>query len=149
MVKQAFIISIILVGVIPAFCEEMFFRGILLTGFQENYSEKKAILTSALLFGIVHLNPWQFVSAFIIGIFSAWICIKTRSIVLSVYAHIFNNSVAVLALKYREIMPIKGFNTAYAEQTFQPLWFDMIGIAITILGIVLLTQSLKKAKNMA
>ncbi|MDR1029701.1 MAG: CPBP family intramembrane metalloprotease [Treponema sp.] len=147
MVKQIFIISIILVGVIPAFCEEMFFRGILLTGFQENYSEKKAVLMSALLFGIIHLNPWQFVSAFIIGIFSAWICIKTRSIVLSIYIHIFNNIIAVIALKYKEIVPIKGFNTAYSEQTFQPLWFDIIGIVITILGIILLKLSLKKAKN--
>jgi membrane protease YdiL (CAAX protease family) len=149
MVKQAFIISIILVGIIPAFCEEMFFRGIVLTGFQKNYSGKKAILISSLLFGIIHLNPWQFISAFIIGIFSAWICIKTRSIVLSIYIHIFNNIAAVMASKYREIMPINGFNTAYSEQTFQPLWFDIIGIAITILGIILLKLSLKRAKNIA
>jgi membrane protease YdiL (CAAX protease family) len=49
MVKQLFIISIILVGIIPGFCEEMFFRGILLTGFQENYSEKKAVLIKCLV----------------------------------------------------------------------------------------------------
>jgi membrane protease YdiL (CAAX protease family) len=149
MVKQIFIISIILVGIIPAFTEEMFFRGIILNGFKENYSEKKAIIISALLFGIIHLNPWQFMSAFIIGLFSAWICIKTKSIILSIYIHIFNNIISVISLKYMEIMPVRGFNTAYSERTFQPIWFDIIGIIVTALGIILLIGNIKKAKNVA
>ena len=149
MAKQIFVLSIILVGIIPAFTEEMFFRGIILNGFKENYSERKAIIISALLFGIIHLNPWQFISAFIIGLFSAWICIKTKSIILSIYIHIFNNIMSVIALKYREVIPIKGFNTAYSERTFQPIWFDIIGIIISVLGIILLIKNIKKAKNVA
>ena len=149
MARQIFVISIILVGIIPAFTEEMFFRGIILNGFKENYSERKAIIASALLFGIIHLNPWKFISAFIIGLFSAWICIRTNSIILCIYIHFFNNIISVIALKYREAMPIKGFNTSYAEQTFQPVWFDISGIIIVVLGIILLMKSIKKAKNAA
>jgi membrane protease YdiL (CAAX protease family) len=36
MVRQVFVVSIILVGIIPAFTEEMFFRGIILNGFKNN-----------------------------------------------------------------------------------------------------------------
>ena len=80
LVNEYIIISIILVGIIPAFAEEMLFRGVILYGFKENYSHKKAIIISSLLFGLIHLNPWQFVTAFIIGIVAAWICLQTNSI---------------------------------------------------------------------
>ena len=56
---------------------------------------------------------------------------------------------SVIALKYREVIPIKGFNTAYSERTFQPIWFDIIGIIISVLGIILLIKNIKKAKNVA
>jgi len=92
LVNKYIIVSILLVGLIPAFVEEMLFRGIILNGFRGNYSVRKTIILSSILFGVIHLNPWQFVTAFIIGIISAWICIKTESIILSIYIHLFNNS---------------------------------------------------------
>jgi membrane protease YdiL (CAAX protease family) len=125
----------------------MLFRGVILHGFRENYSRKKAIIISALLFGIIHLNPWQFVTAFIIGMISACICIKTGSIILSIYIHLFNNMVTVLTMKFKNIIPLKGFNTAYSEQTFQPPWFDIIGFVLTAAGIMLFIKSIKKAKT--
>jgi membrane protease YdiL (CAAX protease family) len=149
-VKQLFIVSIFLVGIIPGLAEEMLFRGIILNGFAKNYSNKKAILISALLFGIIHLNPWQFVTAFIIGVVSAWIRIQTKSIILCIYMHIFNNILSVVALKYREYLPINGFNTAYTgsgEHMFQPIWFDIIGLVITLLGILLIKRAGKKLKT--
>jgi membrane protease YdiL (CAAX protease family) len=150
MVKQLFIVSIFLVGIIPGLTEEMLFRGIILNGLEKNYSNKKAILISALLFGIIHLNPWQFVTAFIIGVISAWICIKTKSIILCIYMHIFNNILSVVALKYKEQLSINGFNTTYtgnAEHIFQPIWFDIIGIITTLLGILLIKKAVKNQKT--
>ncbi|MDR1248443.1 MAG: CPBP family intramembrane metalloprotease [Treponema sp.] len=148
MVEQTFTISIILVGIIPAFMEEMFFRGILLNGFNENYSERKAIIISALLFGMAHLNPWQFLPAFIIGIFSAWICIKTKSILLSMYIHGFNNILAVMLLKYSEAIPIKGLNGYLTpEVEFMPKWLDGIGILFFIAGMILLNNGIKSKKQ--
>jgi membrane protease YdiL (CAAX protease family) len=146
-VKYHIMVSIVLVGILPAFTEEMLFRGVILNGFRENYSPRKAVIVSAVLFGIIHLNPWQFVTAFIIGIISAWICIKTESILLCIYIHLFNNMLSVLAGKFKDIIPIEGFNTAYSEQTFQPIWFNIIGIVFTVTGIVLFLNSIKKAKN--
>ena len=140
------ILSIILAGIIPAFAEEMFFRGVILSGFKDNYSQKKAIIISSLLFGIIHLNPWQFVTAFIIGLISAWICLQIKSILPSIYMHLFNNMLIVLAMKYGDIISIKGFNTAHYERTFQLLWFDAVGIILTGIGVLLFISSIKKAK---
>jgi len=146
MTNEYIIISIILVGIIPAFVEEMFFRGVILSGFKDNYSQKKAIIVSALLFGIIHLNPWQFVTAFIIGLITAWICLQTKSILPCIYMHLFNNTLSVLVMRYDGIVSIKGFNAAYYERTFQPLWFDAIGIILTGIGVLLFINSIKKVQ---
>lgn len=77
----------------PVF-EELIFRGIVLDGLLKNYSPIKAILVSSALFGFVHLNPWQFVPAFLIGIFSGWVYYKTRQLTLSILIHLVNNGMA-------------------------------------------------------
>jgi membrane protease YdiL (CAAX protease family) len=148
MTGQPLILSIIAVGIIPAFTEELFFRGLVLDGFQKNYSKRKAIIISALLFGIIHLNPWQFYSGFIFGLIAAWICIETNSILLCIFIHFFNNTLYTIVVKYREFIPIKGFNTNFsALAEFQPLWFDLTGLVIFIIGTIMLIKGVEKTKT--
>jgi len=150
MTDQILILAIISVGIIPAFTEELFFRGLILDGLKNNYSKRKAIVISALLFGLIHLNPWQFYGAFIIGLISAWICIETNSILLCIYIHLFNNTLCTVAVKYRELIPIKGFNTNFSTTVeFQPLWFDLTGLAILAVGTLMLIRGLKKSEACA
>jgi len=137
LVNKYIIIPVLFVGAAPAFIEEMLFRGVILNGFKENYSHKKAIIVSSLLFGVVHLNPWQFVTAFLFGMVSAWVCLKIKSLTLSIYMHLFNNTAAVFVMKTRDIVLIKGFNTGPSVQSFQPLWFDILGIVLVSIGIIL------------
>jgi membrane protease YdiL (CAAX protease family) len=67
--------------------EELIFRGIILDGLFKKYSPIKSILISSMLFGLVHLNPWQFVAGLIIGIFSGWVYYRTRSLSFSIIIH--------------------------------------------------------------
>jgi membrane protease YdiL (CAAX protease family) len=150
MAEQLFFISIIVIGIIPAFAEELFFRGLVLGGLINNYSKRKAIIISALLFGIIHLNPWQFYSGLIIGLISAWICIETKSILLCIYIHFFNNVLYTITVRYRELIPIKGFNSNFASPVeFQPIWFTLSGLVILIIGTVMLIKGIKKSKTSA
>jgi membrane protease YdiL (CAAX protease family) len=143
--NRFFIVSLLMVGLLPAFCEEMLFRGLILKGFSENYTEKKAILISAFLFGLIHLNPWQFLSAFLIGLFAGWICLKSKSIVLCVYLHLFNNTLALVVEKAGDALP-PGFNGQLSgEVQFQPLWFNLLGLALTAVGFYLLNKNFKAA----
>jgi membrane protease YdiL (CAAX protease family) len=145
--KQTLIIAIISLGIIPAVGEEMFFRGLILDGLKTNYSKTKAILISAFLFGIVHLNPWQFLLTFTMGLFSAWICIETNSILLSIYIHFFNNTFSTIMLKYKDLIPTSDFNDDLnTSVTFQPLWLDLTGLAILTIGIIMLIKGFKKPK---
>lgn len=83
--------GLIAVAVMAPLFEELIFRGIILDGLLKRKSVIKAILLSSLLFGIVHMNPWQFVPAFIIGIFSGWIYYRTRNLSYSILIHFVNN----------------------------------------------------------
>lgn len=84
-------LSILTVALIAPVLEEVIFRGVILKGLLNRYSPLKAIVVSSLLFGLVHLNPWQFVSAFGIGIIGGWIFWKTNNLILPIIIHISNN----------------------------------------------------------
>jgi len=145
LINDFFIVSIILVGIMPAFLEEMLFRGLFLSGFKDNYSKTKAIFISALLFGLIHLNPYQFVTAFIIGIVTAWLYLELKSIWPCIYMHLFNNLLAVFVMNFKDVFNIEGFNS-YTERAFQPLWFNAVGLGLTVTGVLLFFFFLEKAK---
>lgn len=71
--------------------EELIFRGIILDGLLKKYSPTKSILISSFLFGLAHLNPWQFVTGLILGIFSGWVYYRTKSLSFSIIIHAATN----------------------------------------------------------
>ena len=94
------IYSLITVAFLAPVLEEIIFRGIILNGLLKNYSPIKAIVWSAALFGIVHLNPWQFIGAFIIGLVIGWIYWKTNSIIPGILIHFVNNFTASMVMMF-------------------------------------------------
>ena len=60
-------------SVVAPVLEEMLFRGVILRGFLRQYSRTFAILWSATLFGIAHLNLYQMATALVLGIVSGWL----------------------------------------------------------------------------
>ena len=148
LVEQSLIISLIHVALIAAISEELFFRGLILDGFNNNYSKKKAIIISALLFGLIHLNPWQLVSGFVSGLVLAYICIETKSILLCIYMHFLNNAGAVIMYRLNDVIPIRGYNVTTSVE-FQPLWFTLSGLLLLCIGIFLFIKDIQKINTCA
>ncbi len=123
----AFLTAVIVAPVL----EELIFRGIILEGFLRNYSPAKSILLASLLFGLAHLNIWQFIGAFLIGIFISWIYWKTRSIGLVIGIHITNNFVSYMAM-YLSSEPMADItiNNFIGSNL---LYFVIVGISALIL----------------
>lgn len=88
-------LSITAVLVAPIY-EEIFFRGIFLEGFLNKYKPSTAIIVSALIFGLAHLNIPQFINAGFLGIIIGVVYFKTRSLILCICTHMLNNSMAFL-----------------------------------------------------
>lgn len=89
-----FIFDILLVAVLPAFCEEFLHRGILLNG-AKKIGVKQAIIYSSLLFGLVHLNIEQMFYATLLGGFLAVITLVTGNILPAMIIHFVNNAIVV------------------------------------------------------
>ncbi|MBR5420827.1 MAG: CPBP family intramembrane metalloprotease [Lachnospiraceae bacterium] len=78
--------------------EECAFRGILYTGFRRNGSALQAIILTALLFGLFHMNLNQMLYAFGLGIFFAMLRETTGSVIPGIICHMTVNGGSVLAL---------------------------------------------------
>lgn len=73
--------------------EEVFFRGYLISRLRNIWPPFLTLLSTALIFGLVHLtlNPLSVIPAFFCGLLWGWIYLKTESILPSVTAHILIN----------------------------------------------------------
>jgi membrane protease YdiL (CAAX protease family) len=87
---------------IPSMFEEVAFRGIVLTVFLSQYSDRKSIIFSSLGFGLMHLLNlamgrelvWvlgQVVWAFTIGLFYGYVFVRTQSLLPSMIVHYLSN----------------------------------------------------------
>lgn len=92
------VFSLVTVIIAAPIMEEILCRGILLKGLLKNYSPTKAILISAIFFGVMHLNPWQALPAFCAGLFLGWIFYKTQSVIPGMIIHATINATASLFL---------------------------------------------------
>ena len=115
------VILLIETCVIAPIFEETLYRGILLKGLMNKYNSKKAIVYSALIFGIAHLNVPQGINAFLLGLILGTVFYYTRSIYLCMIMH-FANNLLVNFVYY----PTSG------------IWTTILFIAVPILGIVLM-----------
>ena len=133
-------LAFVFLGVLVApVTEELLFRGLILRGLLRHYPVNKAVLLSALMFALVHLNPWQFTGAFVFGILSGLLYFWTGSLIPCLVSHAILNAYGIVVGNL--LPPIPGFNTGGFETVeFQPWWFDLIGVVLTVIGIILLLE---------
>ncbi len=123
--------------------EEFIFRGIILDGLLKKYSPYRAILVSSLLFAIVHLNPWQFITAFIMGAFIGWVYYRTGSLSMAIIIHAANNLFVTIPAFFMEEDAFWAMEPSIAE-AYGGWW---ILIPSILLAWVLLGYSLKALKK--
>jgi membrane protease YdiL (CAAX protease family) len=96
-------IGILSLAVIGPMFEELLFRGAVLGELLKRYRPATAIFLSALLFGIIHMNPVQMAGGILIGAVLGWVYWKTRSLIPCMLIHILNNSLSVfLSVRFPE-----------------------------------------------
>ncbi|MEX2393868.1 MAG: ABC transporter permease subunit, partial [Actinomycetota bacterium] len=86
-----------LLALLPAICEEVCFRGVVLSGLRSTGTAAGAVVGSALLFGLFHVSPYHAVPAASLGALFAVTVLATRSIVPGVVGHLIANGLAVVS----------------------------------------------------
>ena len=95
--QASFGLAFIIIAIVPSVFEEITMRGIVLSNYR-NVDIQKAALVNGLFFGIFHLNPVQFLYAFLLGYVFALMVFYTRSIYSAMFAHfVFNGTQMMLA----------------------------------------------------
>lgn len=114
--ELSFPLGLISLAVLPAICEEVVFRGIVMTGYKK-VSPFVAILISSLFFGFMHQNLYQFSYAALTGVFLGFLVYFTNSIYASILAHFIINGSQVIATK----LALMDNSQAIMESLKQPL----------------------------
>jgi len=105
--------------------EEIVFRGIIQKGLiNKGVRPVNAILMASVIFGLVHGNPWQFVGAVLLGCVLGLVYYKTKSLLLPMLLHGFNNLCSTILIVYTK-------NESFADAFKIPEWMILAG------GIVL------------
>lgn len=122
--------------------EELIFRGVILDGLLRRYSPAKAILVSSFLFGAVHLNPWQFVTGFVLGCFFGWVYYRTGKVALCIIGHMTANGIGFVL---RLLMQAAGMriDDVKADATTLPTMFALSCPAV-LLTVYVMNREFRK-----
>lgn len=88
--------SLISVSIFAPLFEEWLCRGLVLRGLMNKMSPAGAICVSAIFFAVLHLNPWQAIPAFILGLLFGYVYYRTGSLKLTMLMHCVNNTFATI-----------------------------------------------------
>ena len=141
--KGGIVATLFLLAVVAPLTEELFFRGLVMGGFLRRYSERKALLVSSALFGLMHMTPLQILPTFLIGLLLGWWRIRTGGVLLPILGHALHNSaIGILILAAGE--KASGITT---DASKIPLGQALGGAAVLLsIGLALLLPGLNRAR---
>jgi sodium transport system permease protein len=111
---------IVTLAIVPAICEEFFFRGYLLSALRNSMSATRAIVLSSVLFGVFHLvaidrlHFERLVPSTALGLVLGWLCVRCGSALPGMLLHATHNSLLLAAAKYHHQLAAWGLGL---EQT--------------------------------
>ncbi|MGI6367491.1 MAG: CPBP family intramembrane glutamic endopeptidase [Anaerolineae bacterium] len=91
------LVALLVVGGIAPVAEEVFFRGFLYAGLRDAWGVGKAILVSAVIFGLVHMSLSTLVPILAMGAVFAYLYERTDTLWASIALHAVINTLGVLA----------------------------------------------------
>ncbi len=126
---------IFLMAVVPAVCEELAFRGFIFGGLVRQKGRLRAVVVTAVMFGVSHGVLQQSIAATLMGLLLGWIALRTGSVLPGILIHFTNNALSV-SLERIANSSWQGadlfLTTSESGTAYQPMWIvTSIGIAIT------------------
>jgi membrane protease YdiL (CAAX protease family) len=123
-----YFISLIVIALLPAFVEEVFFRGSLqpiLIGWFRNVHI--GIIFSAVIFSAIHGSYFGFLPRIGLGLVLSIVFYQSKNLWLSILLHFINNAIAVTQIYW---LTQNGTSLEKAMDEATPLWMGFIGLII-------------------
>lgn len=139
-----YIISLIMIALLPAIFEETFFRG----GMQNLLTRSVkapwvAIILTSVIFSAIHLSYYGFMARICLGIVLGLIYYYSQSLWLSIIAHCFNNAIAVTQMY---ILLQQGKSVKEAMNDKLPLWWGLVAI-VALYGLFVFFRKISASRS--
>ncbi len=134
---KLFLCNSVVLAMVPAIGEELFFRGLILGELlKARISPIVAILVTGFLFSIAHAEYDNVLAIWVLGSFLGYLYYVSGSLWLSVIAHFTNNFLLIL-LKYLYNI---GFIKADIAEADMPLYATLVSIVLFLLCLFALNK---------
>ncbi|MEX1229672.1 MAG: ABC transporter permease subunit/CPBP intramembrane protease [Planctomycetaceae bacterium] len=137
-------VIVVLLAVVPAACEEFFFRGYLFSALRGRHSPAQTIFISSAMFGVFHLIVTDFLawerlpSSTLMGCLLGYVCYKSGSLFPGVVLHAAHNGLLLLIAYYRDDLQRAGWDIP--DESHLPIKI-LAGAAVVVLaGFALLNR---------
>jgi sodium transport system permease protein len=132
--------KLLVVGLLPAVCEELAFRGFILSGFRHLGYKWRAIVYSSIFFGLTHAILQQSLVACLVGVVIGYIAVQSGSLLPCIVFHLVHNSLGVLAAGWTpEVVAESPLLRMLMTQTDGvPVYRWSVVVAGTVAGLVVL-----------
>ena len=127
-------VTLISVSVFAPLFEEWLCRGIVLRGLLTKMNPAWAIIISAAFFAVLHMNPWQALPAFILGVLFGYVYYKTGSLKLTMLMHFTNNTMSAIFSKIPQFEEAETFMDVMSPWAYAAVF----ALSVIILAAVLL-----------
>ena len=101
-----YLVNLMLIALIPAVSEELFFRGAVQNIFSEKFQKHTSVWITAAIFSLIHFQMYGFFSRMILGAILGYLLVWSKTLWLPVIAHFVNNALGVTAGFLRQDNPI-------------------------------------------
>jgi hypothetical protein len=132
---------VLIIGLGPALCEELLFRGLIGRGLMARHGVIAGIFMTSVLFGLLHINPGQAIAVIPMGMVLHFVYYTTRSFWAPVTLHLFNNSLAVILLKHSSVPAVVKIDQLVEAQGGPPVSILVASVAMVTAILILLWQT--------
>ena len=129
-------ITLISVSIFAPLFEEWLCRGVVLRGLLAKNSPLTAITVSAVFFAVIHLNPWQALPAFILGLLFGYVYYKTGSLKLTMLMHCVNNTMAAIFSRIPAFEEAESFIEVMKPWTYTGIFICCVAFLISALIVI-------------
>jgi membrane protease YdiL (CAAX protease family) len=132
------LIGLFLLAFLPAFFEELFFRGTMQRLFERWWGKPiLAIIVTSVIFSLLHFSITLFITRTLLGIALGWMFYTTRNIWVNIFAHFINNALALISL----------YKSSFQNKLTQPeemqLRHDWWIVLLSLIALVFFLSRLK------
>ena len=126
--------SLVMMAVLPAVCEETLFRGFIMTGFRKQWGATRAVILTAVIFGLFHLSPYRYLPTGLLGLLIGAVVVWTGSLWSGMLAHFIVNAASALVfqLTYQSTNPTL---VSLREGTHLPVWLIVIAVVVMVVSV--------------